>query len=387
MRHSLYVAAVAAALALASCGEERFRVEGSISGAADSVLYFENMSLDGPVTVDSVTLGTDGAFAFSDARPEAPEFYRLRIGGQIINLSADSTETVTVRADYATMPTGYEVSGSDECSRIKELALMQIALQRQVVTLERDMSLTAVERRDSLQAMLDAYKSRVKTEYIFKDPKAPSSYFALFQTLGNFLIFNPQGGGDDIKVFAAVATGWETFRPGSLRGQNLHNIAVEGMRNGRIAAAESSRAIDPSKVTTTGVIDIRLNDNKGHERALTDLRGKVVMLDFHVFAIKDSPARILTLRELYNKYHSRGFEIYQVSLDNDEHYWKQQTGALPWICVRDPEGTASPRIAVYNLQTLPEFFLIDRGNNLVSRSSQIEDLDKAIAELLGGDGN
>ena len=86
------------------------------------------------------------------------------------------------------------------------------------------------------------------------------------------------------------------------------------------------------------------------------------------------------LRELYNKYHAQGFEIYQVSLDGDEHFWKQQTAALPWVSVR-AEGNDS-FLTLYNVQTLPEFFLIDRGNNLVSRSQQIKDIDEDIKKLL-----
>lgn len=375
--------ALMAAAGLAACdGNGKFHVEGNISGAEDSVLYFENMAIDGPVTVDSVKLGADGGFSFSDKGATSPEFYRLRIGGQIINIAADSTETVTVKADYPTMATGYEVSGSVECARIKELALRQIDLHRRAMALERDMTLSRDEALDSLTRMVKTYKDGVKRDYIFKDPKAASSYFALFQTIGDFLIFNPRDNRDDIKAFAAVATGWDTFYPGAVRGENLHNIALEGMRNGRIAEAERAKRIDPAKISTAGVIDIRLTDNKGRQRSLTELAGRVVLLDFHLFATSESPARILMLRELYNKYHSRGLEIYQVSLDTDEHYWKQQTAALPWVSVRAADGPNSNVLTLYNVQSLPEFFLIDRSNSLVGRSTQIKDLEAEINKLL-----
>ena len=130
------------------------------------------------------------------------------------------------------------------------------------------------------------------------------------------------------------------------------------------------------------MLDIALTDNKGQVRHLTDLKGKVVLLDFHVFALKDSPARILMLRELYNKYAPQGLEVYQVSLDTDEHFWKQQTAALPWISVRDADGIQSQQLLLYNIQSIPEFFLIDRGNNLVKRSAQIKDLEAEIKKLL-----
>lgn len=384
MRNTFHAFAAAfVAVALISCGKAKFHVEGSIADAKDSLLYFENIGLQGTVVEDSVRLDASGNFSFSGESPEAPEFYRLRIAGQIINLSVDSTETISVKANYATMPTDYEVGGSEECERIKQLSLMQIDLHNRAIALERNQDLDREAIRDSLMGMVEAYKNKVKTDFIFKSPKAASSYFALFQTLGDYLIFNPRSNSGDIKVFAAVATSWDTFYPGSERGENLHNIAISGMKNERIVEANQANAqIDASKVVTSGLIDISLPDSKGQQRSLSQLQGKVVMLDFHVFATKESPQRILMLRELYSKYHDRGFEIYQVGLDGNEHFWKQQTSALPWISVYDSEGLNSSNLSLYNVNGLPEFFLIDRNNTLISRSSQIKDINQAIEELL-----
>ena len=376
-----YVVLALAVMGMASCSEKKFHVEGSITNAKDSVLYLENIGLMGPEVIDSVRLDGDGRFSLAGAAQQAPEFYRLRIYDQIISLSIDSTETVTVNAAYPQMATQYEVSGSDNCSKIKELALRQMQLQQRALAVSRSEALTFQQVNDSILAMVKQYKEDVKREYIFPDPAKPYAYFALFQALGNTLIFNPRADRDDIKVFAAVATSWDTYYPDAERGKNLHNIAIEGMKNIRTIEAEQAKTIDPSKVQSAGVIEIALTDNKGRVRRLTDLKGQVVLLDFHVFGQKESPARILALRELYNKYHDRGFEIYQVSLDGDEHFWKQQTEALPWISVRTDE-TNNSFLTVYNIQTLPEFFLIDRGNNLVSRSQQIKDVDTAIQKLL-----
>ena len=376
-----YFLLAATVLAIASCSEKKFHVEGSIENAKDSVLYFENIGLAGPEVLDSVKLGTDGAFSFAGEQPEAPEFYRLRIADQIISLSIDSTETVTVKALYPQMATTYEVTGSDNCQKIKELALMQMDLQQRALAVSRMEALTIDQSNDSILSMIRQYKDEVKTKYIFPDPSKPYAYFALFQTMGNMLLFNPRTNKDDIKVFAAVATSWDTYWPTAERGANLHNIAIEGMRNVRISEAEQSQTIDASKIQTAGLIDIMLADNKGRQRSLTELKGQVVLLDFHVFAQSESPARILMLRELYNKYHAQGFEIYQVSLDGDEHFWKQQTAALPWISVRADDGNAS-FLTIYNVQAVPEFFLIDRGNNLIGRSQQISDVDAAIKKLL-----
>ena len=90
----------------------------------------------------------------------------------------------------------------------------------------------------------------------------------------------------------------------------------------------------------------------------------------------------MMMREIYNKYHDRGLEIYQVSFDPEEHFWKTKTAALPWVSVWDENGTRSAVLSQYNVQTLPTFFLIDRNNTLQKRDAQIKDIDAEIQALL-----
>ncbi len=375
-----------AALFLASCTEKKFHLSGNIDNANDSLLYFENMSLNGPVTVDSVKLGKDGSFSFDEKAPENPEFYRLRIANQIINIAVDSTENITIKASYPTMSSQYDVKGSSECDKIKELALMQMNLQAQINALINNPNIPYQAEGDSIQRLLNAYKNTVKLQYIYKEPMRAYAYYALFQTIyvGNqtALIFDPRSRKEDVQVFAAVATSWDTYYPGSERGKNLHNIAIEGLKNVRIIQAERNQTIDANKVNTSGIIEVALPDNKGNIRKLTSLKGKVVLLDFHAFASKGSTARIMMLRELYNKYHAQGLEIYQVSLDPDKHFWKESVSALPWICVHDENGANSAFAAQYNVQTIPTFFLIDRQNVLQKRDAQISDIDATIKSML-----
>ena len=367
------------AMAMSSCQQNKFTVEGTIEGAPDSVLYFYNMSLSGAQLLDSAKLDAQGAFSFRGEAPQAPEFYVLRIADQIINVSIDSTETVAIKAQWPNMSARYEVTGSANCEKIRELALMQQDLTRRAMAVEHDMSLSRQQAQDSLLSMMESYKQQVTANYIFQEPSQAYAYFALFQTLGQYLIFNPQANRNDVKAFAAVATSWDTFHPGSERGENLHNIALEGMKNLRLVDARNAQQLDPNKVVESGVIELRLTDNHGQQRTLTSLKGSVVLLDFHSFTLKDSPQRILMLRDLYNKYHAQGLEIYQVSVDQDEHFWRQMTSQLPWISVRDEVGNT---LQNYNVQAVPEFFLIDRANQLQKRSSQIKDLEAEIKSLL-----
>lgn len=386
LKITVVAALVMVALSLASCTGKKFQVSGVISDAPDSLLLFENMSLNGPVVVDSVRLGVDGSFSFEGEAPTAPEFYRLRIARQIINVAVDSTEHVTVKASYPTMTGSYEVEGSTECSKIRELALMQLNLQAQINAVVQNPNVSYEKEADSVRTILEVYKYKVKNDYIFKEPWRAYAYFALFQTitLGQQvgLIFDPQSKKEDVQAYAAVATSWDTYHPGLERGTNLHNIAIEGMKNVRILQAEQNQTIDASKINNSGVIEVALPDRNGKTCKLTSLKGKVVLLDFHLFASKGSTERIMHLRDLYNKYHAQGFEIYQVSLDPDEHFWKESVAALPWVCVRDANSTGSVYLTQYNVQSLPTFFTIDRNNVLQKRDAQIKDLDAEIKGLL-----
>ena len=378
--------AVAAMAGVTSCNEKKFHIDGTITGAADSTLYFENMGLDGAVKIDSAKLSEDGTFAFEGTAPTAPEFYRLRIAGQFINIAVDSTETINIKAQYPQMATQYEVSGSEDCQRIKELSLMQSSLQAQVNAIARNPELGAQAVADSVSRIVEAYKTRVKTEYIFKAPMKASSYFALFQTIyaggQPVLLFNPRTSEQDIKVFGAVATSWDTFYPNEKRGENLHNTAIEGMKDVRyLRSQQQAEEIEASKVNTSGILDFTLTDNTGAARSLSSLKGNVVLLDFHLFADQNSMKRIMSLRELYNKYHAQGFQIYQVAIDGDEHFWKTQTAALPWISTRVDDNTSSV-LQMYNVQQVPTFFLLDRSCNVVKRDAQIKDIDAEIKALL-----
>lgn len=379
-------ATLAVALCFCSCGKEQFHLNGTITNATDSVLYLENMALDGAKVVDSVKLDDKGDFAFSlEAPADAPEFYRLRIAQQIISLSVDSTETITVKATYPDMASNYQVEGSENCQKIRELSLMQMKLQAEAQRVYNAPELNAQAVEDSVRHLIDQYKASVLTNYVYKEPMKAYSYFALFQgiVVGNayLMVFNPRTNTDDVRPFSAVATSWDQLYPKSLRGENLHNIAIEGMKTQRIVkASQEGLEVDASKVTEADIIDIVLPDNNGVTRRLTDLKGKVVLLDFHVFAADGSSERILALRELYNKYHDRGLEIFQVSLDEDAHFWKTQTAALPWVSVRDDKGASQPYL--YQVQAVPVDYIINRDNQVVLGPREIKNLETDIAKYL-----
>ena len=373
------------ALALSSCNSDpKFNVKGDVSGADGKMLYLEASGLEGIVPLDSIKLKGDGSFSFKQLRPESPEFYRLRVEDKVINFWVDSTETVSIQAPYTDFSTAYTVEGSENSAKIKELTLKQVRLQKDVDALVKAAQANQLGNdvfEDSLAVLLKNYKDDVKINYIFAAPNTASAYFALFQKLNNYMIFDPLNNKDDIKCFGAVATSLNNTYPHAVRSKNLYNIVIKGMKNTR-TPQQKTIEIPEEKIAETGVIDIALRDMKGNIRKLTDLKGKVVLLDFTVYQSAVAAPHNLMLRDLYNKYASQGLEIYQVSLDADEHFWKTSADNLPWVCVRDENGIYSTNAALYGVQNLPAFFLINRNNELRARGETVKDLEGTIKSML-----
>ena len=377
--------AALAALTITACSSgPKFQVNGDVSGADGKMLYLEASGLEGIVPLDSVKLKGEGTFSFKQPRPESPEFYRLRIDDKIINFSVDSIETIQIKAPYVDFSTTYTVEGSENSNKIKELTLKQIRLQKEVDNLLASLRSNGIGHdvfEDSLATLLNNYKEDVKVNYIFAAPNTAAAYFALFQKLNNYLIFDPLKNKDDVKCFEAVATSLNNAFPHAVRSKNLYNIVIKGMKNTRQPQTKALE-IPQDTIVETGIIDIALRDVKGNVRKLTDLKGKVVLLDFSVFQSPAGAPHNLMLRELYNEYAKQGLEIYQVSLDADEHYWKTAADNLPWVCVRDGNGVYSTNVAVYNVRQVPSIFLINRNNELKLRGEDIKDLEAAVKSLL-----
>lgn len=377
----------AALLTLVCCQKdrtERFVINGEIEQADGKMLYLDWMSLKGVQVLDSAKLDSEGKFSLSGARPECYDFYRLRIDDKVINLAVDSTETLTVTAAYPVMATSYQVEGSENCSILRELIARQSAFQKEI----NDMATAAGPETGTLalrvQEKVDAFKSEIGREYIYKYPDKPCAYYALFMRINGTSLYRPQENRQDAKYFASVATLMDMKYPDAVRTKNLHNVALKGMKATARPVQASDEEIERLNglVHESGIIEIELPDVNGVMHRLSDLKGKVVLLDFTAFKTDFSVEYNMRLREIYDKYAARGFEIYQVSLDADEHFWMTSSENLPWLCVHDENSLESEYLRDYRVETLPTAFLLNRDNDLVERLQNFDDVDSHVAALL-----
>lgn len=370
-------ATVALGCLFTGCDRSDFTVKGVVSGADGQTIYFENVGVAAVAVLDSARLNASGKFKFTHPRPEYPDFYRLRLNKQLINIAVDSTETVTVGADAGTFATSYTIEGSENSKALKDITLAQLDANQELRKLRKQYE--AKELSDSLYrekvvAASDAYKEVAK-KYIYSAPMSSAAYFALFQQVEGLLFFDLYDPVDS-KAFTAVASNFDHFYPNSVRSKQLYNLALQSLKVVRSRREPKEIGVEAKEV---GYFDIVLSNYKGEEAKLSELvDNKVVILNFTAYQAEWSPALNMALGELYTAYHPKGLEIYQVSLDPDLHLWKNGASNLPWTCVRDPQTVYSEIGGMYNVRELPALFIIDRKGQLAKRITDLKTLEADV---------
>ncbi len=368
-------------LFLFSCNQSnKFKVEGIVNGSENQYIVLEQNGLLKTTVIDSVKPDSDGSFSFKATQPEYPDFYRLRIGNKVIDFAVDSCEKISIKADYANFSTGYSIEGSQTSSDILKLRTSLSAIQAKVNSLTNELSADARNARlTDIETDIETHKAMAR-QLILKNPRSSAAYFAIYQKINNSYLFSPYVKADK-PYCAAVATAYNAFMPDYIRSKNLYALVMDAIKTERKAQNDAAwREIVEN--SSTGYIDIALNDRTGAERKLSELEGKVILIDFSASEMENNVAYTFELRELHNKYKSRGFEIYQVSLDRSKLIWEEAAANLPWISVRDENGPNTSYITSYNVQSIPTMFLMDKKGVIVTRVNDFKTLDTAIAKLL-----
>jgi cytochrome oxidase Cu insertion factor (SCO1/SenC/PrrC family) len=132
-------------------------------------------------------------------------------------------------------------------------------------------------------------------------------------------------------------------------------------------------------------LDPNLKDMKGTRIALSSLKGKVVLLTFWASASEESVAENINLKALYKTYKKRGFEIYQVDLDEKEDNWKKAVkyDELPWISVREDNPNNPVNARLYNVKTLPANYLYDKTGTIIGVNLHGKALQIKLVQLFG----
>lgn len=379
MKKWIFLCAIA--LAVTACNKREFTIEGRVTDADGQILYLESLASGQPEVLESVALDKEGSFKFTQEAPQYPEFYQLRLNESLVHFAIDSTETLTFSARATDFADGYELTGSDECTKMRIVTDESGKLKKRINELSRAIESKSNQvdslRQQAVQALAD-YKKKM-FNLVLENPASATSYYIVFQEINGDKIFNPYNA-EDRKLIAAVATGFDMRYPESPRSKQLKEMTLAAMASDWAEKQE----IPDIEAETASYIDVELYDQLGRKQTLAEQveNNKVVLLSFTAYQTEYSPAYNMKLAELYKRYKNRGLEIYQISFDADEQAWKVAADNLPWVCVRDPQTVYSSYASMYNVKTLPTCFVIDKNDGVVKRIEKVGEIESAIQSRL-----
>lgn len=330
----------------------RFEVRGCVTGAEGEVLYLEHTALVATEIEDSCVLKADGSYVLHGNAPEFPDFYRLRVGQKYAVLVVDSTETITLRTTRDSLPLTDVFVGSEQSALVAQL------------------------RRSLREKPMDEHRAFAQ-QMILQYPQSLVAYYAVFQSKQGVPVFDMYDK-EQQKYYKAVATSMNVAMPDYVRTKTLYGQVMDVVIAERRAlnALALQQYIDESE---SSLLEIALPNIYGDTCRLSDHVGKVVVLEFSTSQMEQGNAYVLALRELDNKYHNKGLDIYSVSVDASKLIWEEWVRNLPWTCVRTE--TTAP-LVTYNVGSVPTLFLLDRKGAVQGRYSDFEQLEKDLKKYL-----
>jgi thiol-disulfide isomerase/thioredoxin len=376
-------------LLLMSCGGETeneipgHRISGELANAEGLEIVLIANEGEEEKVIDTVKV-TDGKFEFETPTKELRQ-YILVFGGEelpILLMLDEKSKDIQIKGSMPGFGENYTISGSEESQHIKNylLFLTDFYPAEQPIYAELN-SLTPEDtvRVKSLLSQLDSI-SLIQRDYainhITKNPNSPAGWIMLRELFppSGFANFNPA----DITYFEQVAASMKKNYPYSTY-PDLITRDIESINAQLDQLKNAGAAMDVAP-------EITMNDPNGKPLSLSDLKGKVVLIDFWASWCGPCRQENPNVVNMYETYKDKGFTVFSVSLDSDKDKWIQAIKAdnLSWpYHVSELNGWKSSAAVTYGVNSIPRAFLIDGEGKIIGTDLRGPQLEQKLKEVLG----
>ena len=348
--------------------EKGVHISGTVTNGSNQKVYLEQFITADAAPLDSIEIDKKGKFHFETKVSEIG-FYRLRFAdNNFISLVVDTNSNIEITGNAKDIEKNYSIKGSEESQLLKEVnSNLQISFH-EIDSLSQILQ-NAKEKEnikmDSLSHSLEEPYNKIISErekFVREFINAHSNSIVAL-TVINYL--KPESDFDLYKL--SDKSLYEKY-PNSQYVKDFHNKIAE----------LSKLAVG------TEAPEIILNDPDGKPIALSSLRGEIILIDFWASwcgpCRQENPNNV----KLYKKFHSKGLEIYGVSLDKEKDAWLKaiKDDHLTWIHVSDLQFWNSSVVKSYNIEGIPLTYLIDKNGIIITKGLRGEELEKKITEII-----
>ncbi len=369
-----------------SCQEKsKFSVTGVIKGDTKKQIYLNRLEVDNLVFIDSAKINSKGEFKFRVKASDA-DFYQIGFSEtDFITILAEPGEKINLQFDGKNLFEKYTVSGSAGSEKLQFLDNNLADTKRKLDSLSTVYAKASKEPGfDVAGPILEEKYNKVLMEqrmknidFIIKNTGSLASIKAVYQRFSPdaYVLYDPK----DLQFMKIVTDSLSLHYPNSKHVQALARDFSKEMNNMYVSKLEQiAKDLPPTK------LDPNLKNTDGKRIALSSLKGKYVLLTFWSIRSQESISENLQLKQYYKLYKNKGFEIYQINIDEDENAWKSAVkfDELPWISTREDDPANPVNVVLFNVKAVPTNYLFDKegkiiGTNLHGKSLQIK-LDQLL---------
>jgi thiol-disulfide isomerase/thioredoxin len=372
---------------LAGCTDKNsISIDGNIKIKDQKKIFLTRIDVDTYVKIDSATIKNNGNFRFR-IKTNEPDFYQVGLSNSdFITILTEPGEKVKLTFTGKNMYENYEVLGSAGSQKIKILDEILSGTKKKIDSLKRvyDDATRSPDFEKIKPSLNEEYMKLIKgqrnknIEFILGNLSSFASIKALFQRIDEetYVLYDPR----DLQFLKLVSDTLNFHYPDSKQAKALKKNFEKEMNQMFLNRVEQAAKNIPETR-----LDPTLNDINGKRISLSSLKGKVVLVTFWATTSESSIKENLVFKELYKTYKSKGFEIYQINLDEKEDAWRNAVkyDELPWLNVREDDVNNPLNARLYNVRSLPANFLYDKNGEMVAVGLHGKPLQIKLTQLFG----
>jgi len=360
--------------------EYNFVIDGKLYNSKLGTIYLEELTIKDRVMLDSAKIDKNGEFFFK-YKPKQLGFYILKISeNNFVTLLIDKGETVIITADARQLASTYEIKGSVGSEKIQRINLKLRSNYNKVDSLGKEFEKSRyLDNFIEIKAHLDTLYYRIVFDqkqfvksFIDSNLTSLASIIALYQTFGQEPIMSEK---EDFNYFEKLSDNLIKKYPDNPHSQDLYK-KVEEIRK---LIDEKKKAEVRLKIGNPAP-EIALNNADGQIVALSSLKGKYVLVKFWASWCAPCRQENPRIKKVYQKFRNKGFEIYAVAFDRDKQAWTNaiKTDNIDWINVSDLLYWQSPVAKLYEVESIPFNYLLDKEGKILKKDINVEELESFL---------